>query len=104
MIDEADRMMDEIKHDWLMQVEWAVYQGAVNPNGEQRLSDETGNALRSAPGPITAAGYDVNYLVFLYIVCPVIILLMTFIHTRQSLPSFIPECSALLWEAYEGDH
>ena len=79
MIDEADRMMDEIKHDWLMQVEWAVYQGDVNPSGEQRLSDETGNALRSAPGPITAAGYDVNYLLFLYIVCYNSTNVMTFI-------------------------
>ena len=70
MIDEADRMMDEIKHDWLMQVERAVYQGDVNGSGEQRLSDETGNALRSAPGPITAARYDVKYFVFLCIVCP----------------------------------
>lgn len=37
MIDEADRMMDEIKQDWLIQVETAAHRG------------------RSHPGPVTAA-------------------------------------------------
>ena len=47
--------MDEIKHDWLMQVERAVYQGDMNPSGEQQLSDEISNTIRSIPGPLTAA-------------------------------------------------
>ncbi|KAI0213479.1 ATP-dependent RNA helicase DDX51 [Lamellibrachia satsuma] len=55
VIDEADRMMDEIKHDWLMQVERAVYQGDMNPSGEQQLSDEISNTIRSTPGPLTSA-------------------------------------------------
>lgn len=31
VIDEADRMMDEIKQDWLIQVETAVYRSRPNP-------------------------------------------------------------------------
>lgn len=42
MIDEADRMMDNIKQDWLTQVEQAVY---------------VDQGRRAAPLPLTAAKY-----------------------------------------------
>ena len=48
-------MMDEIKHDWLMQVERAVYQADMMPSGEQQLSDEIDSTVRSTPGALTAA-------------------------------------------------
>jgi hypothetical protein len=51
VIDEADRMMDEIKQGWLEQLERAVY------------GDETSHD-RHLPGPLTAARF-VTYIVCL---------------------------------------
>ena len=42
VVDEADRMMEEIKHDWLALLESAVYVGR-------------GLVTRTRPGPLTVA-------------------------------------------------
>ena len=56
MIDEADRMMDEIKQDWLTQVENAVYTRRTNK--EENVKGTTRAPFeRSLPGPNTAAKY-----------------------------------------------
>ena len=56
MIDEADRIMDEIKQDWLTQVENAVF--TRDRNMEQNAKDTTRTPFeRSLPGPNTAAKY-----------------------------------------------
>ncbi len=52
MIDEADRMMEEIKQDWLAQVENAVFNQQDDKHGmlHSKLN-------RPLPGPNTAAKY-----------------------------------------------
>ncbi len=52
MIDEADRMMEEIKQDWLAQVENAVFNQQDDIHGmlHSKLN-------RPLPGPNTAAKY-----------------------------------------------
>jgi len=55
VIDEADRMMDEIKHDWLRYVEDAVYStGGCDEFNESRCP-VYGDILRLPPGPMTAS-------------------------------------------------
>ena len=55
MIDEADRMMDDIKQDWLTQVENAVYSRDTDRKGTTRAPFG-----RSLPGPNTVAKYALN--------------------------------------------
>ena len=58
VIDEADRMMDEFKQDWLSQLERAIYkhQEAFGqlPQGASIASQRVS---RQQPGPLTAARY-----------------------------------------------
>lgn len=49
VIDEADRVIDDIKHDWLALVEKAVYKTNVNGN----IFDS--EFIRPKPGPLTVA-------------------------------------------------
>jgi hypothetical protein len=55
VIDEADRMMDEIKQGWLEQLERAVY-------GDNETSHD-----RHLPGPLTAARFALT--LFVYLIC-----------------------------------
>ena len=49
--------MDEIKQDWLTQVENAVFTDKKNQSTDNR---GTSRILRSVPGPNTAAKYAYN--------------------------------------------
>ena len=49
VIDEADRMMDEFKHDWLSQVEACVYTVSTPPGGSP------GYYARKMPEALTVA-------------------------------------------------
>ena len=50
VIDEADRMMDEISKDWISQVEKSAYPGKSAPFGVASLVQ-----ARPKPGPVTLA-------------------------------------------------
>ena len=50
VIDEADRMMDEISKDWISQVEKSAYPGKTAPYGVASLVQ-----ARPKPGPVTLA-------------------------------------------------
>jgi len=54
VIDEADRMMDEIKQDWLSLVDKAVYHEQSTADSRIYLN----TCQRLAPGPLTLEKYD----------------------------------------------
>ena len=54
MIDEADRMMEEIKQDWLSLVDKAVYREHSATDGQVYLNP----CERLAPGPMTLEKYE----------------------------------------------
>jgi len=56
VIDEADRMMDEIKQDWLSLVDKAVYHENSTTDSHIYLS----HCQRLPPGPLTLEKYE-NY-------------------------------------------
>ncbi len=61
MIDEADRMMDEIKQDWLEHVERAVHDNTTNANSrvikgmcQNNVTLGSRRLERAEGGPLTA--------------------------------------------------
>jgi len=56
VIDEADRMMDEVKQDWLSLVDKAVYHERSTTDSHIYLNP----CQRLAPGPLTLEKYE-NY-------------------------------------------
>ena len=53
VIDEADRMMEQITNDWISQVEKSAYPGKSAPLGVASIA-----RARPKPGPVTAARYN----------------------------------------------
>lgn len=67
VIDEADRMMDEVKQDWLTQVEKAVY--SSDPDSDWSMGSVSRNigsshysSFRNLPRPVTAKKWVLVHL------------------------------------------
>lgn len=54
VIDEADRMMEEVKQDWLSVVDKAVYHEHLTTDSQVYLQP----CQRLPPGPLTLEKYD----------------------------------------------
>ena len=54
VVDEADRMMEEIKQDWLSLVDKAVYREQSTTDSQIYLN----TCQRLAPGPLTLEKYE----------------------------------------------